>query len=155
MHMIGKSEVIAMVNELREHGLRVTIARTLVWRILTETHQHFTVETLWQRVREEIPHMEISTVYRILDAFLQAGLIVYTTLPEGIKLVEAQMTFHPHFLCRQCGNLYHVPSEAAQQLQAIFESALPEFLLKDLQVLGRGICPRCLERCFIDSAPDG
>lgn len=134
---------MAITSDLRQKGLRVTIPRALIWRVLVESREHFTVDALWHRVREEIPEIELSTIYRVVEAFLQAGLVVLTPLPNGVKVVEAQTLFHPHLLCSVCNRLYHIPADTANRLRQVFEDALPGFLVTNVQVLGTGVCPRC------------
>lgn len=131
------------VLALREKGLRATLPRVLVWRALAASDEHFTVEALWSRVREEVPELEISTVYRVVERFVQAGLVRATTLPDGVKVVEARQAFHPHVVCEDCGRVFHLPAEAARRVSEAVEEALAGFRVEALQVVGRGRCGPC------------
>lgn len=130
-------------TDLHNKGLRVTVPRALIWQILSESKEHFTVESLWNRVRREIPAVDLSTVYRVIDAFAQAQLVVETTLPDGAKVVEARVAFHPHLMCDQCGTLYHLPPEVDSTIRRVIENTVEGFQLHTLHVVGGGICPRC------------
>lgn len=132
-----------ITHVLHEKGLRATLPRALVWRVLSESEEHFTLEALWQRIRQEIPSVELSTIYRVVEALAQAGLVVETMLPEGVKVVEARSSFHPHLSCRVCGRLYHVSFDQTEELREALARALPGFQIDDVQLLGRGVCPRC------------
>lgn len=138
-------------HELHNKGLRVTVPRALIWQILTGTDEHFTVEALWQRVRNEIPAVDLSTVYRVLDAFSQAQLVVETTLPDGVKVVEARVNFHPHLMCDHCGQLFHLPPEVDRKIRRTIVKALEGFQLQTLHVVGGGICPACADVLSTDN----
>jgi Fe2+ or Zn2+ uptake regulation protein len=128
---------------LRQKGLRATLPRVLVWRTLAATEEHFTVEALWSRLREEVPELEISTVYRVVERFVEAGLVRTTTLPDGVKVVEAHPTFHPHVICETCGRVFHLPPDAARRLSDAVGEALAGFRMEAIQFVGRGRCARC------------
>jgi Fur family peroxide stress response transcriptional regulator len=129
---------------LREKGLRATLPRVLVWRTLAASDEHFTVEALWSRIREDVPELELSTVYRVIERFVQAGLVRATTLPDGVKVVEARQAFHPHVVCDGCGRVFHLPPDVARQLSDAVEKALAGFEVQALQVVGRGRCAHCI-----------
>ncbi|QIN81006.1 hypothetical protein GBA65_21405 (plasmid) [Rubrobacter marinus] len=101
---------------LRERGVRVTPQRAHVWRLLAGSGGHFPPEEIWERTRDELPGMELSTVYRILDALREAGLVVDSRLPEGPRVFEARASSRPHLVFERCGRVGHPEPEAAERL---------------------------------------
>ncbi len=67
---------------LKERGIRVTAQRAYIWRALVGSGKHFTVKELREHVGETLPGLEVSTVYRTLEAFNEAGL---TSREQGAR----------------------------------------------------------------------
>lgn len=123
---------------LRAKGLRATAPRVLVLRALS-SGDHYRVDALWEHIRAVIPGIELSTVYRIVDSFVAAGLARTTVLPDGTRVVEAQPAFHPHALCDTCGRLFHLPEVAAHRVTDMLRA----YGVDPLFLVGRGRCPDC------------
>lgn len=70
----------AYVKTLRERGVGVTPQHVGVRRLLAGSGGHFTPEEVWERMRADLPGMELSTVYRVLEALRRVGLVVESGL---------------------------------------------------------------------------
>jgi Fe2+ or Zn2+ uptake regulation protein len=123
---------------LRAKGLRATAPRVLAFRTLA-SGEHYRVEALWDQIRAVVPGIELSTVYRIVDSFVAAGLARTTILPDGSRVVEAEPAFHPHVLCDTCGRIFHLPDDAARRVT----ETLQPYAVEPLLLVGRGRCPAC------------
>lgn len=143
--MIGNCMEEAFVRQVRERGVRVTPQRVGVWRLLAGTGGHFTPEKVWERTRDELPGMEHSTVYRILDAVREAGLVMENRLPEGPRVFEAGVSFHPHLVCEGCGEVTHPGPEAAEQLSRLAGLDPGDLRTRGVYVVAVGLCARCAE----------
>src|SRR5260370_10079091 len=64
----------AVVQELREAGLRVTMARQAVLTWLAE-HPHSTADTIAEGVREQYGALSLQAIYGVLAACADAGLL--------------------------------------------------------------------------------
>jgi Fe2+ or Zn2+ uptake regulation protein len=76
--------------------MRVTPQRAHVWRVLAVSEEHLSAEEVWERAKSALPGMELSTVYRSLEALGEAGLVVESRMGEGPALFEAHPALHPH-----------------------------------------------------------
>jgi Fe2+ or Zn2+ uptake regulation protein len=128
---------------LQERGIRVTPQRAHVWRVLAESGGHFTAEEVWKKVRGELPGMELSTVYRALEALREAGLVADSRLPEGPRVFEAHPVLHPHLVCESCGEIFHADPEVGRRLLEALSVGSEGFEVRELHVVARGICARC------------
>lgn len=87
----------------REKGLKVTHQRLTVYRELLSSRDHPAVETLFQRVRRNIPTISIDTVYRTLATLEEAGVINRVDTTEGLVRYEADHGGrHHHLICKKC-----------------------------------------------------
>lgn len=128
--------------------MRVTPQRAHVWRLLAESGGHLSAEEIWGRARSALPGMELSTVYRALEALREAGLVVESRLSGGPALFEARAGSHPHLVCEGCGKVSH--PEASQGVSRALLSALAPgsggFEVRELHVVARGTCAGCAAR---------
>ncbi len=129
---------------LRERGVRITPQRAFIWQTLASSDDHFTAEELWERVREVLPGLEISTVYRSLEALATAGLVVESRVGEGPRVFEARSTPHPHLVCEECGRISHLDSAAGNRLLDAMEKEVGGFQTRKLHVFATGLCAECL-----------
>ncbi len=123
--------------------MRVTPQRALVWRALVESGGHFTADELWEKVRGSLPGLELSTVYRSLEALRAAGLVADSRLPEGPRVFEARPALHPHLVCDVCGGISHPDPEVGRQLFEALEAGSRGFGVRELHVVARGVCAEC------------
>jgi Fe2+ or Zn2+ uptake regulation protein len=133
----------AHTRALRERGVRITPQRALIWQTLAESGRHFTADELWERVSGSLPGLEVSTVYRSLDAMKEAGLVVESRLPAGPMVFEARSAQHPHLICDACGSISHLEAEAGRRLREVLGEYAGEFGIQELHVVAKGLCPSC------------
>ncbi len=131
------------INDLRERGVRVTPQRVHIWRVLAESEEHLTAEEVWERSRGTLPGLELSTVYRSLEALRVAGLVADSRLPEGPRVFEARPALHPHLVCKSCGGISHPDPEVGRQLLEALNDGSGGFEVHELHVVAEGICARC------------
>lgn len=134
---------------LQKRGMRVTPQRVHVWRVLVESGGHFTAEEIWERAGARLPGLELSTVYRTLEALGNAGLVSESRMPEGPRVFEAKdfearASSHPHLVCEGCGGISHPKSEDVGRWMAeIFTEASNGFEVRSIHVAARGLCGKC------------
>ena len=133
---------------LRDRGMRVTPQRAHVWRLLAESGAHLSAEEIWEKARDGLPGMELSTVYRSLEALREADLVVESRLPEGPALFEARASSHPHLVCERCGKVSHSETspEVTSGLLAALAAGSEGFEVREVQVVARGTCAECAGR---------
>ena len=135
-----------LINALQERGVRVTPQRAHIWQVLAESEEHFTAEEVWERVRDALPGLELSTVYRSLEALRAAGLVADSRLPEGPRVFEARPTSHPHLVCESCGEISHPEPEVGRRLLEALDAGSKAFEVHELYVSARGMCAGCAQR---------
>lgn len=123
--------------------MRVTPQRAHIWRVLTESGGHFTAEEVWERVKGSLPGLELSTVYRSLEALRAAGLVADSRLPEGPRVFEARQALHPHLVCERCGEITHPEPGVAGRLLDVLSASSGGFEIHEMHVVAKGTCGRC------------
>ncbi len=113
-----------LVAALRSAGLRVTSPRRALCTVLAAAHaSHLTAAELRVRAEEVAGRsIDLSTVYRTLDALDQAGLLHHVHLGHGPSVVHLSgADDHHHLVCEVCGQTVDVPREEVRELTAALE----------------------------------
>jgi Fur family ferric uptake transcriptional regulator len=93
-----------MAAALREVGYRLTPQRMMILAAIHESDGHTTAEGIHERVKEQYPFVDISTVYRTLQLLKKLHLVTETDLGEGVVEYElSERGRHHHLVCRRCG----------------------------------------------------
>lgn len=129
---------------LRERGRRLTRQRELIWAALTaEPDTHLSADEIAARVREHLPRVNPSTVYRSLDVLVEEGLVLRTELGADRSFYEpAHEHLHHHVVCRGCGSVAHVHDTLFGDLPARLDAACG-YALGDEEITLFGLCPSC------------
>lgn len=103
---------------LKEEGYRLTPQRLMILDIIYDTQGHITAEEIHQRVRQQYPFVDISTVYRTLNLLKKLRLITETDLGGGCVRYELlARRRHHHLVCRQCAGSFPLEHSLLAPLQ--------------------------------------
>ena len=104
---------------LREVGYRLTPQRMLIVSIIHDSKGHVSAEDVHQRVKEQYPFVDISTVYRTLQLLKRLRLVTETDLGDGsVRYELSQAQRHHHLVCRQCGKTFALDDEMIEPLRS-------------------------------------
>ena len=79
--------------------------REAILSCLQSTRAHPSAETLYTRLKPEIPDLSLATVYRNLNLFKKQGLAVCVANVDGTERFDANTCPHVHFICQDCGSV--------------------------------------------------
>ncbi len=99
-------EAAQLIEALRAEGLRVTAPRRAICQALAYGHDHhLTASTLHDASERALGSaIDISTVYRTIDALEQAGLVHHVHLGHGPAVLHlSDHVEHHHLTCEVCG----------------------------------------------------
>lgn len=129
---------------LRSAGLRVTPQRQLILEVLAgAAERHLTAEELWQEVSDRYHSFNRSTVYRVLDQLVAAGVVVQHFLGDTVGRFElSSEAVHHHLVCIRCRSVFDLDPRA---LRGLIAGALAAhgFCVGTVGVTVEGICRTC------------
>ena len=64
---------------------------------------HISPTAIAQRVKDRVPGVDASTVYRTLDLLEEIGVISHTHLESGAEYHRRSESQHVHLVCSSCG----------------------------------------------------
>ena len=130
-----------MAARCREHGLAVTPQRLTVFRALLESHDHPSPEMLFERVRGALPSLSMATVYKILDALGDIGVVREVAVVNDCRRFDANLERHHHLVCTRCKSVVDFYDE---RLDAVRPSRpVRGFKPHEVAVHLLGLCRTC------------
>ena len=134
-----QDELAFFRGKCKEHGMRVTHQKTMIYMALLDSLDHPSPEQVFNKLKHTVHGLSLDTVYRTLSAFNKMGLI---DLVEGYgtaRRFDPKLEKHHHFQCRKCSTTYCMEEIPVQEYE------LPEgFKMLENQLLILGICKNCL-----------
>jgi Fe2+ or Zn2+ uptake regulation protein len=129
-------------TQLRAVSLRVTRPRVAVLAALHE-HPHVDTDTVISLVRDELPAVSHQTVYDVLRALSDAGLVRRIQPAGATARYESRVgDNHHHVVCRSCGAIADVAC-AVGHAPCLTASDDHGFVVDEAEVVYWGTCPRC------------
>jgi Fur family transcriptional regulator, ferric uptake regulator len=100
-------------------GMRMTEQRRIIARVLSGSADHPDVEELHRRCAEIDDRVSISTVYRTVKLFEDAGIIERHDFREGrARYEQMREDHHDHLINLRTGAVVEFKSEEIEQLQS-------------------------------------
>ena len=129
-------------NRCKEHGLRVTPQRVMIYEELLKSRDHPSPDRLYSRLKLIFPELSFDTVYRTLSTFNEMGLV---DLVEGYGTAmrfDTELEKHHHFRCKKCGKITDFNFKQYDELAVPRDIAKKCEIMK-LQVTIKGLCEKC------------
>lgn len=137
----------------RQQGLPLTMQRRAVLQALACRRDHPTADQLYEALRRDFPALSRTTVYRVLETFVQWGLIQKVDSREARAHFDADCRRHCHMICLACGQVSDFPGRTLAALQPP-EMTEDGFQVVDYTINLIGYCDRCRRcRCSQSQAP--
>ncbi|MCF8223953.1 MAG: transcriptional repressor [Bacteroidales bacterium] len=129
-----------IISVLKDRGLKVTPQRIAVLDALYSTNEHPSAEKLIDIVRRNNPHIAKGTIYKILDFFIESGLVKKVHSAGDRMRYDAFTERHHHLYSLDTDRIedYH-----DEELNAILEEyfkkrSIPHFRIEDIQLHIKG-----------------
>lgn len=108
-----------------QKGMRMTEQRRVIARVVAEADDHPDVEELYRRASAVDPRISISTVYRTVKLFEEAGVIARLDFRDGRSRYEPLPDeHHDHLIDLRTGKIMEFRDEEIEALQAAIAKRL-------------------------------
>jgi len=138
--MAGTPETV--LEMLRSRGLRMTPQRRAIVAEIMATDGHINPAEVARRVRERVPGVNASTVYRTLDLLEDLGILSHAHLEAGAEYHRSAEGAHAHLVCSNCGaadSLSVAEADALRDLIRRHRGFQPDFTHFAIS----GLCTQC------------
>lgn len=122
---------------------RHTRQRSEVLALLEEINDFRTAQQLHSELRERGARVGLTTVYRTLQALVDAGEVDTARLPSGEQLYrQCSRTHHHHLVCRNCRATVEVEGPAVERwADRLAQQHRYTDISHTVEIFGT--CPRC------------
>jgi Fur family peroxide stress response transcriptional regulator len=126
----------------RRAGIPATVQRRVIFAALLDREDHPTVDQVFADVKERIPGVSRTTVYRTLETLAHLGLARRTNHFAASARFDGNMEQHHHLVCTVCDKVvdYQDPGLPAATLP---DARRHGFTLRDYSVYFEGFCSDC------------
>lgn len=134
---------------LEAAGWRFTRQRAAVFAYLHAADGHPTAEQVFAAVRQHMPHISLATVYKALEALVDARLANRLAGDHGPTRYDGRGDPHYHLRCQRSGEVFDLPLSYDARLIDKLDPQLVESLREQgfeitghrLELVGRFVCP--------------
>lgn len=128
-------------NALNEKGLKVTPQRIAILEAVFKLCNHPTAEQVLDYIRKKNPNISLATVYKVLDAFVENGLVKTVKTDKDIKRYDACVEKHHHIYYSESDIIEdYMDAELNDLLEKYFErKQITGFKIEEikLQIVGK------------------
>ena len=126
-------------------GQRMTAQRKLLLELIDNAKGHLDADDLFRRAKEKDPRISLSTVYRNLQLFKEAGLVRERHFYEDHHHYELKDSAeHYHLICQRCNKVVEIQSAMGDMIKTVVGED-NQFDITDIEVNMMGYCPDCRE----------
>ncbi len=126
----------------RERNLPVTIQRRVVLNALLDRDDHPTVDQLFEDVKERMPGVSRTTIYRTLETLVELGLARRTNHFEASARFDGNTDHHHHLVCRSCNHVEDIDHPSLKKFTPPNLGNIA-FEVLDYSVHLEGLCGEC------------
>jgi len=119
-----------------------TAQRRAVLQAVLERDDHPTADQILEVVKERVPGVSRTTVYRVLDFLVEGGLVRRLPHPGASARFDGKVRRHHHLICKKCNKVIDLESARLDRL-SLSDVEREGFEIEDFSVQFTGICAAC------------
>ena len=97
--------------------MRSSSVNQIIIKTLAQGQSHLTAQQIYECIRENLPAVNQSTVYRSLERLAHAGQVSISDMGLGAAVYEAVGgELHHHLVCQDCGKVTTINDASIQPL---------------------------------------
>jgi Fur family ferric uptake transcriptional regulator len=125
--LMGKPEETApsLEQQCAARGMRMTDQRRIIAQVIESAEDHPDVEELYRRASSVDPRISLSTVYRTVNLFEEAGLVTKHDFKDGrarFELIPDE--HHDHLIDIRTGKVIEFRNEEIEAIQEVIAKRL-------------------------------
>jgi Fur family peroxide stress response transcriptional regulator len=128
--------------EFRRRGLPLTTQRRVILEELLGRRDHPTADQIFEVVRERLPSLSRTTVYRVLEALVEVGAARRVLHPDAVARFDPVTDRHHHLVCERCGALVDIGDEAVARI-GLPDTGGMGFQITNYSINFTGTCATC------------
>jgi Fur family peroxide stress response transcriptional regulator len=136
------SKLKLMEERCRENRLSLTVQRRAILENLSSRTDHPTADQIYAAIQDRISGVSRTTVYRVLETFVQLGLARKISNPEAKARFDADTSRHHHAACMACEKVIDIDARLIPDID-LQGADIDDFEVFDCSVVAVGLCRDC------------
>ena len=116
--------------------------RLRMLELLQSTGRHPTADWIYERLKDEFPHLSMGTVYRNLHILMEQEMISKIDFGSTFDRFDANTAPHYHFICDRCGSIIDLNLDIDPSLNTRVNRTTP-YQARRHRIEFYGVCDRC------------
>jgi Fur family peroxide stress response transcriptional regulator len=130
-----------IIKILIDNNLKVTPQRTALLEVIFALDNHPTADNIIEYLRMNYPHIPFGTVYKILDVFVEKGIVKRVKTDNDVMRYEPISEKHHHLYCAETERIEDYYDKDLDKLieNYLKKKKIPNFKITDirLQIAGK------------------
>lgn len=106
-----------LLQRCTEAGLKMTGQRRVILKVLGDSSDHPSVESVYERAKKIDPSISIATVYRTLSLLDEMNLVIRHEFQEGHSRYELNWDHHHHLIDLETGKVVEFQNLELEKLK--------------------------------------
>ncbi|MBO7213871.1 MAG: transcriptional repressor [Clostridia bacterium] len=115
--------------------------RVVVYNAVLNSSDHPTADVVLARCKEQMPSINIATVYRNLNALIKEG-VIQKVMVDGGDRFDKTLGAHAHFQCKVCNAVVDIDGVDLSCLNS--SGFTNDNRVDEIDVTFKGVCHNCL-----------
>jgi Fur family peroxide stress response transcriptional regulator len=138
----SKSSIEFFRSKCKEHDLRITPQRTVIYKELSKSKEHPSADMIFKKARRTFPDISFDTVNRTVLTFARIGVINVVEGYGDSKRFDPDIDDHHHFRCIKCNSIIDFHDKSYDNLK-VPEKIKDQFTVIRKKVCIEGVCNKC------------
>jgi Fur family peroxide stress response transcriptional regulator len=126
----------------RQHGLPLTVQRRVILEALLDRADHPTADQVYDDVKDRVPGLSRTTVYRVLETLVRLGVARRASHLGAAARFDPNTDHHHHLVCVSCNTLQDFNDPALEALP-LPDTRREQFEISDYSIYYLGTCAVC------------
>lgn len=132
-----------MIEKLKKNEFRITPQRYAVLKILAESRNHPSAESIYEQLAADYPTMSPATVYKTISLLKKNSEILELEFSGMSNRYDGHKPYpHPHLICTNCGTILDPPMLDLEKLKKVMMQETG-FRISSHRLDFYGLCPEC------------
>ncbi len=129
---------------LNSHNIKATRQRVEIYKVLQKVQQCLSADEILQALEAQNLKIDLATVYRNLELFVQNGIAVKSTINRKHFFEIKKSSHHHYFVCIKCNAKAEIVDCKINLIEEELNKMNFKILEHNLEVYG--ICDKCCGR---------
>ena len=127
---------ISFVDKLKHKSLKVTPQRVAILQAIYTLDNHPTAENIIQYIAMKYPNIAIGTVYKVLESFVENGLLIRVKTENDAMRYDPMLENHHHLYCSESDRIADFEDQELDELIAAHfkKKKIKNFNIKDIKL---------------------